>query len=1205
MSSTPETITVRFTAPGDDEFVGAAREYDLRVSTDGAITNDNFDDQTRILGLPPPELAGNEEEFTIAGLGVEQRVWVAVKTWDDNDNLSELSNVLEIATPGIPPAAVSDLRVFNPGGTTATADWTATGDDGDVGEPSGYDLRYAAVPIDATNFHLATPVDGSGDFDFVGTETFDIVDLPPETTLYFGIRVIDDAGLVSPVDTTPTEPTVTTLDLMAPADVADFRIAPTAGPPLDASAIAIASSSDRKTTLSFDQVTDGLPETFWSSAATGTQVPQHVTLDAGETIDWVGVRILSRNSGKFFPEAFEVWTSDEPDSDFVFVQSMSGLPDTTSTWHELSFDAVSARYLRVIFTTLRRNSDGYRADVAEIEGLKSPLTFGQVKLLWTAVGDNLFSGLVDHYELRYSYSAIDDLDDFADAELVTLPNPPEPPGVEESATVEGLTPEVVVYFGIIAHDEVSNPSNLVTVSTTVPGPPPAHVTDLSIHDETGESVEVRWTATSDDDGTEDVHSYDIRWSEEPITEQNFFDVPDSFLFAATQAQGGVETHTIPDLASETEYHVAIKAIDEVGNVSRIHENGVVSTTTDDITAPGAIVLTVGASDPTPSAAVVTPVSASSELKTNQGIANLLDDNAATFWSSAAYNTSQEEWVLFDAGEIVSLSAIHLRSRSSKKLMPKSAIVEVSINGSTYIQVHSEPSIPDTLNFWTVMDFADVGARFIRIRFPELRKASGSFKAQVGDVLFLQTAPPGSIQITFPSPGDSFDTGAPTVYEIKWAEDFGVTSFEDAESVPRVQSLPLSFGELESFETLAPSEGASIQFKARAIDEAGNEGPISDAVSFTTAVTRPAPVVDLRAERVTSKTIQLAFTMTGDDGQFGQASSIDLRVSDSAIDAGNFDDADTVPVSPPLVSAGDTQTIDVVDLDPSTEYYFAAKIQDENITGISDISNVIAATTDPPDTVPPAAIDDLRGGPPVDLTTLSITPVASSGDGKPLADLVDGQSSTYWVSVGRATEGEFITFELDGGPHLIGQVRLLSFIYGTLFPEAIQVQVSDDGSVFETVAEFHDLPTSPSTWHDLSFAPVMASFVKLNIIGVRQQNNGTFKARLSEVEIQSAAFRPGDITLSFTAPGDDGSTGQASNYVVKWDTVEITDFASAQDLPDGVSVPSPGPAGTPESITIDSDLLPQDVDIWYAIVAEDETPNASPMSNVLKAPNPAQ
>ena len=93
----------------------------------------------------------------------------------------------------IPPSAITDLATSNPTPDSITLTWTASGDDGDVGTASQYDIRYSTSPIDEGNWDAATQVDGEPAPSPSGTaETFTVAGLFTATTYYFAMKVADE-----------------------------------------------------------------------------------------------------------------------------------------------------------------------------------------------------------------------------------------------------------------------------------------------------------------------------------------------------------------------------------------------------------------------------------------------------------------------------------------------------------------------------------------------------------------------------------------------------------------------------------------------------------------------------------------------------------------------------------------------------------------------------------------------------------------------------------------------------------------------------------------------------------------------------------------------------------------------------------------------------------------------------------------------------
>jgi phosphodiesterase/alkaline phosphatase D-like protein len=110
-----------------------------------------------------------------------------------------------------------------------------------------------------------------------------------------------------------------------------------------------------------------------------------------------------------------------------------------------------------------------------------------------------------------------------------------------------------------------------------------------------------------------------------------------------------------------------------------------------------------------------------------------------------------------------------------------------------------------------------------------------------------------------------------------------------------------------------------------------------------------------AQIVTSNSVQLSWTTTGDDSLTGTASQFDLRYATFAITSANFASATRWVGTPTPGPAGTRHTTTVTGLSPSTTYWFAIKTADD-VPNWSAISNIISrATLAAPDTVRPAQV----------------------------------------------------------------------------------------------------------------------------------------------------------------------------------------------------------------------------------------------------------
>ena len=88
---TPVSITLIWTAPGDNGNTGTAWRYDVRYDTE-EITEANWSYASQATGEPTPGPAGSSEEFTVEDLAPNTLYYFAIKTADLAGNWSALSN---------------------------------------------------------------------------------------------------------------------------------------------------------------------------------------------------------------------------------------------------------------------------------------------------------------------------------------------------------------------------------------------------------------------------------------------------------------------------------------------------------------------------------------------------------------------------------------------------------------------------------------------------------------------------------------------------------------------------------------------------------------------------------------------------------------------------------------------------------------------------------------------------------------------------------------------------------------------------------------------------------------------------------------------------------------------------------------------------------------------------------------------------------
>ncbi|MFH1460570.1 MAG: CFI-box-CTERM domain-containing protein [Candidatus Omnitrophota bacterium] len=98
--TTSNSVTLSWTAPGDDANSGTAASYDIRYSTIGSSWYIWYF-SSFVNGEPIPAVAGTRQTMTIAGLSSGRTYYFVMKTQDEASNVSGYSNVVSGQTQNI------------------------------------------------------------------------------------------------------------------------------------------------------------------------------------------------------------------------------------------------------------------------------------------------------------------------------------------------------------------------------------------------------------------------------------------------------------------------------------------------------------------------------------------------------------------------------------------------------------------------------------------------------------------------------------------------------------------------------------------------------------------------------------------------------------------------------------------------------------------------------------------------------------------------------------------------------------------------------------------------------------------------------------------------------------------------------------------------------------------------------------------------
>lgn len=947
------SVSLSWTAVGDDSLSGTAAEYDLRHST-APITEGNWSAADPVTGEPAPRPSGQSEAFTVTDLAPGAVHFFALKVRDEAVNWSALSNVVSEATQDvIRPAPLRDLEAGAATGTSILLSWTASGDDSLTGTAGTYDIRYSsdsgASWGQAERVVNEDPPAAAGE-----QESFRIGDLASDTEYFFWIRVADEVPNWSEIGGPVS---AATLDITPPAAVRDLRVQSTSAGSMTLTWTAPGDNGETGTAASYDVRFATAPNTPWAgmSQATGEPVPA-----AAGTAEVFTVLGLSANTTYYF----RLVAADE-------VPNRSDESNECSDEHDTTPPAA--------VTDLRTSAP----------------TGSTLTLEWTAPGDDGTTGTASAYELRYATAADTPWESMSDGPPVP---DPAPAGSDEQFVVTGLQSDRTYYFLLKTRDEVPNvsaPSN-VAVGTTVDATSPAAVDDLECAAAAG-AITLTWTATGDDADAGRASVYDVRWSTEAGAVWSDMTAVEGE--PAPGSAGASETFTLTGLDPGTTFYVRIKVGDEVPNWSAL--SNVTSCSTPDTDPPDEID-DLAAISSTGTSVTLTWHAVGDDGET--GTAHEYDVRystaAGTDWSLMTQATGEAAPKAAGQSETFTVSGLlsgttyyfQIRTadeadnwsglsnaafRATLDITPPVAVVLAGAPASAQNAVlltwiaSGDDGTSGTASHYDVRYAVSAGTAWESMTQapgepapkapgePETFTVTGLnptqqyyFCIKVGDEvpnwsvesnrvavtpdnirparvsdLRVGATSAGSITLLWTAVGDDSLSGTAAAYDVRYsAAAITEANFGAAAPVPDV-GPPKASGQAETLLVAGLPTGTEFHFRLLVRDDAGNSSALSnDTTGSTVDAIRPAPVHDLKAGATTDDRVLLTWTATGDDSLTGRAATYVLRYSPVA--GAEWEAMINVSGEPVPAEPGELERFAVTGLDPENTYYFRLVVRDD-------------------------------------------------------------------------------------------------------------------------------------------------------------------------------------------------------------------------------------------------------------------------------------
>lgn len=1112
-------VQLQWTAPTDEGPGSRVVAYDLR--TDGDDLDDRTFDGATPVAAPAPGAPATLERQMVADLQPGARHCFALKSEDAAGNVSDLSNSACAVLPNPPPRNVTDLEVSAVGPHHVDLAWSTP----EGPAPDHYEVRYAQRPIHQGNWDDAV---SAGEFS--GRQGARVGDLDSLTTYFFAVRGVALGGAQSGVSNNVS---ATTLDDVPPTTVSDLVVQTDTSrsgalvirftAPGDNGPVGQAALYDvRLSNEPFD-------------ASTFQQQQQYQVGDPapGGSHESFGLTDLSLESPYF-----------------VALKAR----DASGNWSAMS-NLADGR--------TREEAPAAVDDLRLVEATGDSLDNNRISVAWTAPGDNGDEGRADSYELRWSTSLIHGSNWGGATPVDGLPSPANA-GTEQGADAAGFAPGTTYFLALRTRDARGNLSPLSNVLevTTPDDVAPGKVLDLRAETGSGHGqLVVRWTATGDDGDRGRAQSYDLRWSESALDEDNFLSGTPIATGAAGDA-GTRESVVAAGLPDERPIHVAIRLIDDAGNVGAVSDSA--SARTRD-RAPERV----------------------TDLALVEAESHAL---VVTFTAPG------------DDGDVGTADRYEMRVHDAP-------MDTASFEAATAVPT-PDPAEAGTREQVRVEGLEENRAYYVAVRAVDERGNRGAISnqllgntvdseapAQVDD-LTAETGPSqGSIRLRWTAPGDDGDVGTADHYLVRYATSaIDAASWQSATPVAGVAS-PKAAGSAETLLVEDLQGERTYHFAMRAVDDAGNEGALSASVSADTPPVPPAKIGDLRAE-VSPGTITLRWTAVGDDGLVGTATSYDLRKDTALLTASSFLSAPRMAGLPAPAAPGTEQVHVLSGLPESTTYWLAIKAEDD-AGGVGEMSNVVMVTT--PDLTAPSAPLDLvvtSPGDDDDPFGPSSAQASSQLDSQWGADqAVDRSPSSAWSSEGGALPSEqTLTADL-GAVQYIDRIRALPDAdYPELFPAGMTFAISSNGSDWSDVlVESAFAAPDSDSWVTWGFSPREARYVRMTTTDMRSSFD-RYYAIVAELDVLRARLEEGQADLFWLAPGDDGAVGTASSYEIFYADAPFD--ANSLGSATRVVGPAPAPAGSLQAWSVGG--LQGEHQYYWAVRAVDDGGNAGALSAVVAA-----
>jgi WD40 repeat protein len=1099
------SVTLTWTAPPGIRTADTV--YEIRYDPE-PITAETWRQATPYTAaVHRPAAVGAREVATLTNLPASaDTLYIAVRMVKGQQQFP-ISNVVRVERIDItPPAAIQGLTVTELNESLLELSWQTTGDDGREGTATTYDIRYAEVPLNELTWLRANQLDAEPAPLPAGTEQHIQIPKPwNDREIFFGIKAIDEALNISDLSNVAVW---SPRDEIPPSRIVDLRITERTGSAVTLAWTAPGNNRNVGQARQYEIRYADFPitEATWASA---TLVPNPPAPESSGTLQTFTLQNIPIDAAEFIGmKAIDNSGNASELSNVVEISSSDQTPPAAVS--DLKLEQVGKDWVQVS---------------------------------WTAPGDDGQQGTASAYVLRYGGN-LRVVKTWTTAINVPEVPVPSPAGTRETARITGLSDNTTYYIGLRVLDEQGNSSelsNILRVKTLGHSAPEA-VTDLVIEEIRPDGVTLNWTAPQDHgEDTPTVSSYDIRYAPTEITEDSWASAAKLPAPVTPSPPGTLEVVTVTGVPRDTDYYLALKSVDAVGNMSSL--SNVVHVPQMDTVPP----------DP---------------------ILDLFVEETGTDWAKLSWTSPGDD---------------QQTGRPASYLIRMASTLDVLKNwdAATAVPNSLQPQPAGAKEEFTIPGLPSEATRYVAVKaVDDFGNTSGL--SNIVRVKTKDAVPPAAITdlrvsdmqeedlvLEWTAPGDDGMTGRANAYDLRYAQEPITQANWDAAQVVPVVPQPAEAGTRETTIVSGLQPNTLYDFAIVATDQSGNTSPLSNVLEVLTSDTLPPPTITtLRAEDVEPGAVVLTWLSPGDDQYRDTPERYDIRYlqgRDAVLDERSWAQATAVS-NPPIPSGkGEVERFRLTGLQEKTYYTIGVKALDE-YDNAAPVSNVVRIYT-LDDAVTDLAILDFAGQN-VTLTWTTPGGVVQADKTYAIRYATSPITDETWAD---ATPAQMLTSQEVAvkEPGQTEKVEITSLPpYEQLFFAVRVVRPPDQIVAERQVSE-------------------LSNVVELNRIDILPPGEAT---NLEVTELGVEADGSVSLQLTWNAPGDNAMEGTASRYEIRYGTTPPTE-ANWDSLTPVANVPEPLEAGTRQQTTFQ--VTPGEENLYFAIKTFDEAFNAGGLSNVAE------